>query len=212
MLKTDVTPPTLVVAGAWNPDILTPQWVASNAMGIKLEQNFSVNVELPIGDPTQRPIFEFHDIRYRSMKNALTFFLNKEDKVAESISVVANILALLSHTPVTAFGFNFQYEVEDPSSKLLNTFSSSNEIASFVDDENAETVKREWKASVKTNDNLLNVHALLEAVKVSINFNVHFEVTSAKEASDKLKVHDIYNKIKTKVNTVATKLSTLGEE
>jgi hypothetical protein len=214
MLKFNVVPPTLVVAGAWNPDILTPKWVASNALEMQLDQNFPVKVELPIGNPTQRPTFEFSDIRYLSAKNALTFYLvpDDPDQLNKSIFAATKILDLLSHTPTTGFGFNFLYEIEEPTQSMLGTFSSNQILAALIDDVDAETVKREWKSSVKTQEMLISLSTAMEGNKVVLNFNVHFEVTTAVAASEKLKTPNLFNEIKTKIDSIAKKLNELGEE
>lgn len=206
--------PTLIVAGAWNPDILAPNWVASKALELQLDQNFPVKVELPIGNPTQRPTFEFHDIRYLAAKNALTFYLVSDDisKVDKSISAATKILDLLSHTPITGFGFNFLYEIEDPSLALLATFSSSEIISSFVDDSDAETVRREWKSSVKSQGSLINISTVLEGNKILISFNVHFEVASAAAASQKLKTPNLFSGVQNKITSIAQQLNDLGDD
>lgn len=214
MLKLNVTPPTLVIAGAWNPDILTPNWVALNALGLQLDQNFTVKVDLPIGNPTQRPTFEFHGIRYIAAKNTLTFFLLPDavGPVDKSITAATKILDLLSHTPITGFGFNFSYVIEEPSEALLKTFSSCDIPASFVNDDAAITVRREWKASVKTHDSLLNVSTELEGDTIRVIFNVHFEVANAEAASKKLQTANLFPNVENNIIAIATRIHTLGEE
>ena len=214
MLKSYTAPTTLVVAGAWNPDILSPPWVANKAMDLNLGVDFPVNAEIAIGNPTQRPTFEFHGIKFVAARNAITFFLQPDDpaQVATSISTVGKILGLLPHTPVTGFGFNFSYEIESPSTELIKTFDSGNLPADFLDDEAAESVGRHWSAKVKTRDRLLTVNSKFEGAKVLLSFNVHNEVTSAEQASHRLMANGIFDNAKKDAKTIAEKLHAMGEE
>jgi hypothetical protein len=205
---------TLVVAGAWNPDILSPSWVAKEALALQLDQNFPVNVQLPIGNPTQRPIFEFAGVRYLAAKGGLTFYLKPDDanQIATSIGAVTKILGLLLHTPITGFGFNFSYEIENPAVPLLETFSSSNILASFLDNEATQTVGQGWSSSVITDDQLLNLGAELAGGKIRVDFNVHYEVNSAAAASQKLQATNLFSDIKNTVSGIAQHLHDLGEQ
>ncbi len=205
---------SLVVAGAWNPDILSPAWVAKEALALQLGQNFPVNVQLPIGNPTQRPVFEFEGIRYLSAKGALTFYLKPEDtdQVNKSITAVTRILDLLSHTPVTGFGFNSSYEITTPSIALLETFSSGQILTPLVEDVGAQTVVQSWKSSIKTQDHLLNVEAELVGGKIQLDFNVHFEVNSASSASQRLKTVNLFSDTDSIINKIALHLHGLGEQ
>lgn len=205
---------TLVVAGAWNPDILSPNWVAKEALALQLDQNFPVNVQLPIGNPTQRPIFEFANIRYLAAKGALTLFLKPSEvvQINTSISAVTKILDLLSHTPITGFGFNFAYEIEDPSVALLKTFSSGEILTPLLADDTAQVVAQMWKSLIKTQDRLLDLQAELLGGKVRLDFNVHFEIPSALGASQKLKTENLFSDIKNTVSGIAQHLHDLGEQ
>ena len=184
MLKQFSNPPTLVIAGAWNPDILSPSWIAKEAMGLKLDQDFPVNVQLQIGNPTQRPTFQFEKIKINAARSQLTFYLTPDDldQVNKTIITASKILELLSHTPVTGFGFNFSHEIEDPNVPLRKTFSGS-DISTLMDEADAHTVVQKWGSSIKTPQYLLSLNAELEGNKASLDINVHFEVTSAKDAS-----------------------------
>jgi hypothetical protein len=205
---------TLLVAGAWNPDILSPNWVAREALALRLDQNFPVNVQLPIGIPTQRPTFEFAGVRYLAAKSALTFYLKPEEieQIDKSITAVTKILDLLSHTPITGFGFNFSYEIEAPSVALLETFSSGKILTTLLEDGDAQTVVQMWKSSVKTQDRLLNLEAEFTGGKVNLNFNVHFEINSASGASQKLKTVNLFSDIQSTVSGIALHLHDLGEQ
>lgn len=212
MLKRFSNPPTLIIAGAWNPDILSPSWIAKEAMGLELNQDFPVNVQFPIGNPTQRPTFEFEKIKFNAARGQLTFFLANDDleQVNKSISTAAKILELLSHTPITGFGFNFAHEIEDTSLTLRKTFSSS-DLSMFLEEADVQTVVQKWGSSIKTQQYLLSVNAELEGNKTTLEFNAHFEVTSATGASQLLKDATLYPSAEQITSSIAQKLHDLGE-
>lgn len=212
MLKLYTNPPALVIAGAWNPDILSPSWIAKQAMGLELNQDFPVKVQLPIGNPTQRPTFEFEKIKFTAARSQLTFFLTPDDldQINKSITTAAEILKLLSHTPVTGFGFNFSHEIEEPTVPLRKTFSGSN-ISTLLDAADAQTVVQKWGSSIKTQHYLLSLNAELEGNKVSLEFNVHFEVNSAQEASQFLNKENLYSSIEQITSDITQKLHDLEE-
>lgn len=212
MLNRFTDSPTLIIAGAWNPDILSPIWIAKEAMGLVLNQDFPVNVQLPIGNPTQRPTFQFEKLRFNAARSQLTFFLTPDDldQIRISTRTAARILELLSHTPVTGFGFNFTHEIEEPGTPLLKTFSGS-DISTLMEDAEAQTVVQKWGSSIKTQQYLLTLNAELEGNKVFLSFNVHFEVTSANGASLLLIDENLYTTVEHVTSDIAQKLHDLEE-
>jgi hypothetical protein len=211
MLKQYITQPTLVIAGAWNPDILSPSWVANEAMKLGLTPDFAVNVQLPIGNPTLRPTYEFDKIKFNAARSQLTFYLASDDldQVAKSVDTAARILELLSHTPVTGFGFNFSHEIECPHLELRKTFSGS-DISALLADEDAQTVVQRWGSSIKTQQFLLSLNAEFEGGnKVTLAFNVHYEVASATEAAQLLRTDGVFTTAVQITSDIAQKLHDL---
>ena len=45
-MQIDDTKTSLVIAGSWNPAILTPQWIANKVLGLPTGQEFNVEVEM----------------------------------------------------------------------------------------------------------------------------------------------------------------------
>ena len=213
MLKIPNTPTSLVIAGAWNPDILTPKWVAKEVLGLQLGQNFPVNVQVPIGNPTHRPTYEFENIKYVSSRTSLSFFIDQDDseQIRKSVSTVKKILELLVHTPITGFGFNLFFEIENPTTALLDTFSSGSLLINLIEGNDMQTVGENWKSIIKADDYLLSLDALLEGGKVLLSFNVHFEVLNAAEAAEQLQDENLFGNIKSLVQKIANSLDVLGE-
>lgn len=206
---------TLIIAGAWNPAILTPVWVATEAMGLARDNpDFPVRVQFPVAGSAAPIKYEFLGINYSAAPNAIIFFLGNCDDagVQLSLKTAAAIIKLLRHTPLTGFGFNSSYEIENPQLDLLKTFSAANELPSYVDDVDAALVSRNWGASIKSKNMLLNIGLKYGAEKVAIDFNVHFEVTSSDQASELLAQPDTFTEARTNVYKILNKLTHEGGE
>jgi hypothetical protein len=204
---------TLIIAGAWNPAILTPVWVATEAMGLGSNNlDFPVKVQFPVAGSAGPIKYEFLGISYSAAPNAIIFFLGNCDEagVRLSLNTAAEIIKLLRHTPITGFGFNSSYVIENPQLDLLHTFSAANELPSYVEDEDAALVSQNWGASIKSKNMLLNIGLKYEADKVAIDFNVHFEVTSSDQASELLAQPDTFTEVKSNVSKILNKLTNEG--
>lgn len=200
---------TLVIAGAWNPAILSPNWIAAQAMQLQVGENFQVQVQLPMGLGAlnlggARPRLAFEGITVSAEPHAVTFKLAFDDEaqVQRSINTAARILELLPHTPVSGFGFNFSFETDTPSQDLIRSFDSTTFLSEALSDPNADIVRQGWAATASTESRLLSVNATYEAGKVVFNFNVHTEVTSAADAAVSLRVEQIFQQVKDEVLSV----------
>lgn len=199
---------TLVLVGAWNPAILSPNWIAREVMGFAADRNFDVNVEFPFGKiAAGQPVrMSFEGITVLAAPDKLMFFLSDGGQVQKSIGTAAAILRLLPHTPITAFGFNFSFLAEKPSQKLLDTFGDNDSSQAF-EDPDATLVTQGWKQTVKTNNHLVNVSATLNQEAVTLDINVHFEVTSATAASELLEQAELFTNVKGEVDAVTKMLN-----
>ena len=213
MLKLFEPTTTLVIAGSWNPDILSPPWVAVQAMGLQVKPDFAVTARLALGNPQQRPTFGFEGIEYVPGRNTLTFNFdpNSVDSVCKAVSTATKILKLLSHTPVSGFGFNFKFRIENPVAGLLETFSFAVTPPSFLDDDDAVAVARKWVAGVTAHGSLITTTVSLEGGNVVINTNSHFEVGSATVAADRLAIDGLFDQVKKDALAIVNGLHNLGE-
>lgn len=186
---------TLVIAGAWNPAILSPNWVAKEILELPVDDNFQVGMQLAVNDPSQPIGFQFEGIAYAPALNILMFRLLPDLETEKAIEVAAKILELLPHTPVSGVGFNLVYEIDNCSDGLLKTFSAGSAVPNYLDDEQAELVKQGWGATIATKNRLINVTCKHEGGKVRIGFNVHIEVGSAEAASAALRTAGLFDDI-----------------
>ena len=107
---------TLVVAGAWNPAILTPEWLLKNALQKKLDGSNQIQAAMPIGLLFEFPRFELEDLLFIARTDALILFPKpiSEERFAVVEQVAQRTLDQLSHTPISGVGHNFEFRDESP--------------------------------------------------------------------------------------------------
>lgn len=108
----------IVILGAWNPSIFSPEWVLRN---LAESEQCEVKTAFPIDDPTAPRRITFEDInifpgRRQILLNPVTSNLEGMKKCS---SVLVKILDLLLHTPVSSAGVNFSFNESNPSDKML---------------------------------------------------------------------------------------------
>ncbi|WP_176051072.1 hypothetical protein [Burkholderia sp. BCC1644] len=174
---------TLVIAGAWNPAILTPQWIAQHVLGFPADRDFQVGVELPIQEYGQAPRFSFESLSVMATPATLLFALNADDRphVQKTFEVAAKVLELLPHTPVSGVGVNFMFTDTKPDANVATTFRSHDGVLAKLPDEeqNATIVQQSWQATVKLSDHLANVNCIKRGDRFEVAINHHFNVSSA---------------------------------
>lgn len=84
-------------------------------------------------------------------------------------------------------------------------------LIDIIEEAEVQIVVQNWKTLIKTNDYLLTLDTTLEDGKVLLNFNVHFEVTNAAQASEFLSKENSFLNIKDKILSMANRLDNLGE-
>jgi hypothetical protein len=185
---------SLVIAGAWNAAILTPGWVMQHAFNRPLDEHGRVQVFLPA---LQGAVFEFpryvlDNIAYIVRPDALVLAPNESttDCLALSEDVVTRIVSVLSHTPISGIGHNFEFRDSNPNPASLSVFTEARKdlvdqmpkgwspsgaaiVASFKNE--AETVH-------------VNVQRHWDGAAVTVKFNFHHPVTSCDQ------VHQIFEK------------------
>ncbi len=126
---------SLVILGKWNTIILTPEWIKDNVLEGKEPDNLQIAVPFPVDELDNPVSFIMNNIKFITHKRKLTLGLAK-DKIsdgdyAEIKRIALELLDLLKHTPVYAFGLNFYFEEEitslnenkEKNEKLLNLFN-----------------------------------------------------------------------------------------
>ena len=176
---------SIVLVGSFNPAILTPQWIARNALGVEAGENIQVQMIAPVVGFGAMPQYSFNGITYTPSFQNVTFLLaNLDVQGREHVATtIAAILEQLPHTPVVGLGFNFGFTVTTPTETLLNLLSPSGELAESFPD-GATTVGRNWGNTLEWGNSIVSVQSQLDNEVVSVDVNFHHNVTSANEARE----------------------------
>ncbi len=184
---------TIVLAGNFNPAILTPQWVARNALGYEGDRQFQVEMLASVVGIGGMPRYSFDGLSYAPNFQSLTFFLAGLDEAARQrvVHVASTVLGTLPHTPVSGVGFNFGFFVRNPSDQLLEMLQTSLPMMEALGDE-AAVVSRLWSNTVRWRESLVTVQCQQDGGQVQIDVNIHHDVSSAEEAGRFLARQDCY--------------------
>ena len=119
----------LVVAGAWNPAIVTPEWILK--FGLKAEPGLESRVQafIPTGIDMifEFPRFSLDRFNFVVRPDTLIFYPKESSKehMAEIESVAGNTVEALTHTPIRGIGHNFEFRDAEPDAQFLAAFTDS---------------------------------------------------------------------------------------
>lgn len=207
---------SLVVAGAWNPAILSPEWVGR--WGLKLEGPVSAKVSLPAFDAGifSSPKFTINDFEYSSRPDALLVLFpeTRAEKFGPAEQTTYNLLEALPHTPISGLGHNFEMIDENPDSDRLAVFSNAN--SDLFDKVPAEfsITKTSISSSLTSSDGrvVINVTREVDSGVLALKFNFHHPITTAKQALQILKGEDGYNTMAANMEIAASIAAKIRQE
>lgn len=206
---------SLVIAGAWNPAILNPNWIGRQILGYPPGKQFQVGMQLPVMGVSAPARLSFEGMSITAAKDALTFHLDstKPEQIQKSISVAAKILETLPHTPIAAMGFNFGYSVDGVPGLLSGTFDWSEDLVDLLPEPDSKLAQRSWQVSLAVKDHLINVSCERTVDGAVFAINHHYEVEgSATRAAEILHREDIYGSIFALSETFVKRLTSTGDE
>jgi hypothetical protein len=110
---------------------------------------------------------------------------------------VSNILAELSHTPVTGVGHNFMFVERSPSTELLSRFTNAHLDISDKLDQTLEVASSSISVTIANPGKkiLTNINRTFEAGIVTIKVNVHHPVSGVDGVQAILSGADGYRKM-----------------
>jgi hypothetical protein len=135
---------SIVLAGKWNPAIITPPWILANLVdgNPQIEIEFSLNFDIPSR-------FKINNITISPSVDRIILVSN--DGSDESLSLIESIAIklcdILSHTPFVAVGINFSF-IETLNKEYLLplfTFSDANNLNDNNWDVSNQSIKRTLK-------------------------------------------------------------------
>lgn len=187
---------TLVIAGAWNPAILTPSWILKNGLGKELDGNNRIEISMPVDvGAFQFPRYTLEDLQYTARTDALVFFPGEttEDRLQLLEKVAARILDQLGHTPVSGVGHNFEFQDEAPSIESLQTLENAKNDLIDIAPKNWNFSSSAIITSLKRDETtIINIHRYYEGTKLGVKFNFHHPISSVAQGSSILRGQNGY--------------------
>ncbi len=179
---------SLVIAGAWNPAILSPQWVLQHGLGKALDGTNRIQAYLPAG---QGVIFEFpryvlEDFTFTARADALVIvpIATEQERMAVAEDAAAKMLQELRHTPLGGIGHNFEFHEPNPQPDQLQVFTDSRQDI-------ADEMPEGWNPTSAvvvssfasgTNAVVLNISRHFEAGTLLVKMNFHHSVADVDQA------------------------------
>ena len=109
-------------------------------------------------------------------------------------NIAARLLTVLSHTPISGVGHNFEFRDVQPKSQDLSQFTVANQDLLDQIPEGWSSMATNITVSVrnKAGNVIVNISRILDAGAITVKFNFHHPVTSAAEAIAVLHGNDGY--------------------
>ncbi|WP_292759306.1 hypothetical protein [Methylophaga sp. UBA2689] len=183
---------SIVVLGAWNPSIFSPEWIKKFLVNI--EEGEEIEIAFPLDDATAPRKISFKEISIfpGRKKMDLIPIVPSKDNLEFCQSILVTLFNILPHTPVSGFGINFGFLESNLSTELTNLFELSDEN-SLIDNyvPKGTSISRNI---VKEGQNYIINLTLSEANgNVSIKINFHFNIASTEECREILETGAVEN-------------------
>lgn len=171
---------TLVIAGAWNSAIVTPEWIQKYGLKKAAGQEVPFQAVVPVGAGMffEFPKFKFDGISIVVRPDAM--ILSQSDVSEEQMdgieTVAANTVGELKHTPVGGVGHNFGFCDEAPGVQFLETFTNSqNDLVGAAPD-GWNVTSTVLVTTLTYGDTQVNLQRSVVAGKLNVKFNFHHTV------------------------------------
>lgn len=144
----------IVIAGAWNIAILTPEGIAKRLFnldsGTPVEVQVAVNVRAPIQ-------VKYDDIIVQPAPSALVILpqTSSPELLKKSVNIAKRALKDLPETPLSAVGLNIRFQFDNIPDALINACNSV--IDNKLSDENLKIMGKVLKRQVEWKKGELNI-------------------------------------------------------
>lgn len=165
---------SIIVLGAWNPSIFSPEWVSNYLLNDKEE---NVEIAFSIDDPTAPRKITFEGITLFPGRRQLhlTSSIPNLDGIKKCSEVLLKVLSQLGHTPIFKAGLNFSFSEEGSNQALVDALSPSDD-PSILDGYSINNTRIDRSLSSNSNnDYVLNLSIAQKEDAYSISFNFHYE-------------------------------------
>ena len=173
----------VVVAGFWNPAILTPSGIAQRLF------------ELPEGTPVLVEVSMDWMAPYRVRHSELTVMAERGRLIVaadearyelldQARQVAVRAMERLPETPLTAAGYNIRVKINEPSNEFLR--ASACGFDALLSDAGFSIDSQRIRRSLKKNDGLLNLE-ITQGEDVTVSLNFHRQSSKKEELVDWLR-------------------------
>ena len=183
--------PSIVIVGSWNPAILQPEWLAHEIFSYPDQERVPVQMELS-PRPGLPPRFTIENLTFVPDYERLTITpvtgegIEIDDTTLNLMEEKALlVLDQLPHTPISAFGQNFEFTEEHPGDALLSVFELNDDFANhaqFTYTSASITVS----TALQLDNRVLNFTRIFKDGRVTVKFNFHYKAATTREARDRL--------------------------
>lgn len=168
----------IVVLGSLNPTILHPQWLGKIKV---LESKEKVEAKIKIGAnfPSE---FRGDKFKWSLDYSRLQVSLNSPNENSTNIlsEFVYKIFKELPHTPITALGENFEFEIESMPEALVFLEKKEWEVGGKTTWGSVSTLQHNLSISVDETSKIF-ITIVNENQKTSVKFNFHFDVSDTEK-------------------------------
>lgn len=175
---------TLVIVGQWNNAIFSPEWVSKFLL-----PDTKLNIEIPINvNGSLR--FSTEELRFFILEGKLNLaIIKQDDSTYTKISDLAySLVNYLPHTPVSAFGINFQF-ISNEVDKIDPLFSFSDET--IISESGFNNINSQIRRSLKKGNYILNLAITKQENNYTFDLNFHFDIKTLAEFKDKFELEDL---------------------
>lgn len=174
----------VIIIGAWNPAIFTPEWAKEHLTDDKQRE---VVLAIPMPLTNLPPRLTVDDINMYPSDSALVIDCAQySDSALDTCSKkIQRVAELLPHTPVNAVGVNFRFwgELEDSAALAeLFTFCDAAKIDSSQYKLTGAAIKRSFAI---TSNTVINLSLDSSSNNLRVEFNFHTDVRRLSEVAEK---------------------------
>ena len=172
---------SIVIVGAWNSRIFTPQWIGNG----RLTRSETIQLEIPVDEPRAPRRFTFDDVALEVQSSRISLKVTREDDdLLRRIQKMAETLLVdLPHTPITGVGTNFSFIDSEPNATVTRVFGLADSGA--VADEEWVAHTTNVRRELRKGDTVLNlILGLMNDGTVRYDLNYHSAPSRPVEALD----------------------------
>ena len=176
-MNLDTRRPVLVLLGAWNPAVFSPQWAAAHLYGI--QDGAEISLDISYIQPNNKTVAYIHDVGYYVDNTRFEIYANSfsNDLFGRVGELAQRLLEKLPHTPLGDFGINFHFNENDPSNDLIDKLTSNDQLESRF-----RILAQEFTAKILYKEKCqLNFKRIVGDKSVVFDFNYHHPVQSPKD-------------------------------